>query len=72
MQRPTIEIRIKDGKATVHTQGVSGEGCTALTAALTRRLFGPNAQPEVQLTSEFFGQMEETDPIATAQAEAAA
>lgn len=70
MQKPTIEITIKRGRATVHTTGVAGESCTALTAALTRRLFGPDASPEVQLTGEYFGDMGNTARTATAEQQA--
>lgn len=65
--KPTIEIVIKNGKARVHTQGITGESCTAYTAGLLRRLGGDGAPVETQLTGEYFGEAGQTTAIGEQQ-----
>lgn len=55
----TIQIRIKNGKATLHVQGMKGESCQRITAQL-EALLGKKISNEQ--TPEFF-ERDETDQV---------
>jgi len=49
---PTITVTIsKTGKTSLHVQGVTGQTCTSLTAALEAVLGG---KAETELTADYF------------------